>query len=76
MDRKITLLIDEKIYRELRIMVPKRQMSKFVEETVWERIQKIKEDDPVEKGFKTMGKDKEREQEARQWSEAGINEDF
>ena len=51
-------------------------MSKFVEETVRARIEKMKEDDPVEKGFKMMGEDKKREEEARQWSEAGINEEL
>jgi len=51
-------------------------MSKFVEETVRERIETIKEYAPVEKEFKMMGKDKKREEEAKQWSEAGINEEL
>ncbi|MBN1445185.1 MAG: hypothetical protein JW957_03655 [Candidatus Omnitrophica bacterium] len=76
MDRKLTLLIDEKVCRELRFLVPKRKMSKFVEEALKKRIEQLREDDPVAKGFQMMGKDRQREKEADEWSEAGIAEEF
>jgi hypothetical protein len=76
MDRKLTLLIDEKVCRELRFLVPKRKMSKFVEEALRKKIERLKEEDPVEKGFQMMGKDRAREKESDEWSEAGIGEGF
>jgi len=76
MQRKITLSIEEKIYRKLRFLIPKRKMSKFVEEAIKEKIGRLKLEEPIEEGFKMMGKDKEREKEALEWSEAGMSEEF
>lgn len=76
MQRKITLSIEEEIYRKLRFLIPKRKMSKFVEEALKEKIERLKLEEPIEEGFKMMGKDKEREKEALEWSEAGISEEF
>lgn len=76
MQRKITLSIEEEIYRKLRFLIPKRKMSKFVEEALKEKIERLKLEEPIEEGFKMMGKDKEREKEALEWSEAGMSEDF
>ena len=49
-------------------------MSKFAEECIMEKIEKIKREGPVEKGFQMMGKDFAREKEAQEWAEAGIHE--
>ena len=78
MQRKITLSIEEEIYRKLRFLIPKRKMSKFVEEALKEKIERLKVEieEPIEEGFKMMGKDKEREKEALEWSEAGMSEEF
>jgi len=76
MDRKLTLLIDEKVCKELRFLIPRRKMSKFVEETLRKRIEQLRKEDPVEKGFQLMGRDRIREKEAAEWSEAGLNEDI
>ena len=76
MQQKITLSIDEGLYRKIHFLVPKRHMSKFVEECLKEKLEKIKTEDPVEKGFKLMGKDTLREKEALEWSEAGISENI
>jgi len=76
MQRKITLSIDEKIYRKLHFLIPKRKMSKFVEESVEEKIERSKLGDPIEKGFKMMGEDRVREKEALEWSEVGISEEL
>ena len=76
MQRKITLSIEEEIYRKLRFLIPKRKMSKFVEEAIKEKIGRLKLEEPIEEGFKMMGKDKEREKEALEWSEAEISEEF
>ena len=76
MQRKITLSIDEKIYRKLHFLIPKRKMSKFVEESVEEKIERSKLEYPIEKGFKMMGEDRVREKEALEWSEVGISEEL
>ncbi len=76
MQRKITLSIDETIYRKLHFLIPKRKMSKFIEESVKERIKRLKLEDPIEKGFKMMGKDRVREKEALEWSEVEITEEL
>ena len=74
MPRKITLTIDEKLYKDLHLLIGKRGISFFVEQSTKEKIKKLKLSDPLEKGFKMMGRDREREKEASEWSEAGINE--
>ena len=74
MQQKITLSINEGIYRKIHFLIPKRKMSKFVEECIMERIEKLKVEDPVEKSFQMMGKDLAREKEAQEWAEAGIHE--
>lgn len=76
MQRKITLSIDETIYRKLHFLIPKRKMSKFVEESVKERIKRFRLEDPIEKGFEMMGKNRIREKEALEWSEVGITEEL
>jgi len=76
MQRKITLSINEKIYRKLHFLIPKRRISKFIEESVKEKIERLELKDPIEKGFKMMGKDQVREKEALEWSEVGISEEL
>ena len=76
MQQKITLSIDEQLYKKIHFLIPKRKMSAFVENCVREKIEKCRLEDPIEKGFKLMGKDQAREKEACQWSEAGIGEEL
>ncbi len=76
MQQKITLSIDDQIYKKIHFLIPKRKMSKFVEDCVRERIEKRRLEDPIEKGFKMMGKDQTREKEAYRWSEAAIGEEL
>ena len=76
MQQKITLSIDDQIYKKIHFLIPKRKMSKFVEDCVREKIEKYRLEDPIEKGFKMMGKNQTRENEAYQWSEAAIGEEL
>ena len=76
MQRKITLTISEELYKDLHFLIGKRKISFFVEQSTKEKIEKLKLNDPLEKGFKMMGQDKDREKEALEWSEAGIDEDI
>ena len=76
MQRKITLTIGEELYKDLHFLIGKRKISFFVEQSAKEKMEKLKLNDPLEKEFKMMGQDKNREKEALQWSEAGIDEDI
>jgi len=76
MQRKITLSINEEVYRKLHFLISRRKISKFVEKSVEEKIKKLELADPIEKGFKMMGKAYEREKESLEWSEAGISEEL
>ena len=76
MQRKITLSIDEKIYRKLHFLIAERKMSKFIEESVKEKIERSKLEEPIEKGFEMMGSDRVREKEALEWSEIGVSEEL
>ena len=71
-----TLSIDEKIYRKLHFLIPKRKMSKFIEESVREKTERSKLEKPIEKGFEMMGSDRVREKEALEWSEIGVSEEL
>ena len=57
MQQKITLSIDEQLYKKIHFLIPKRKMSAFVENCVREKIEKCRLEDPIEEGFKLMGKD-------------------
>ncbi len=67
MQRKITLTIGEQLYKDLHFLIDKRKISFFVEQSTKEKIEKLKLNDPLEKGFKIMGRDKKREEEALEW---------
>ncbi len=69
MQRKITLSIGEELYKDLHFLIGKRKISPFVEQSTKEKIKKLKLKNPLEKGFKMMGRDKKREKESSQWSE-------
>ena len=72
MRKKLTLSIDEQIYKDLHLLLPNRKISEFVEN----RMKKMKKEDPVEEGFKMMAKDTKREDEALEWCDVGIGEDL
>ena len=76
MRRKLTLSIDEQIYKDLHLLLPNRKISSFVEESIRERIKKMRREDPIEEGFKMMGKDVIREKEAELWCEMDIGEEL
>lgn len=74
MRKKLTLSIDEQVYKDLHLLLPNRKISEFVESSIQERIEKMKKEDPMEEGFKMMAKDKKREEDALECSEAGTGE--
>ncbi len=70
MRRKLTITIDEEIYKGLHKFIGKRKISRFIEEATRPYItEKL-----YEKGYAEMANDKDREKEALEWSEAFIED--
>lgn len=70
MQKKLTITIDEKVYEALHRVVGQRQISKFIEALV--RPQVI--DKEIEKGYREMAEDEEREAEALLCAESTIGD--
>ena len=65
MRKKLTLTIDEEVYRGLRKTVGPRKISKFVEDLVRPYVTHPN----LELGYAEMAKDEMREKEAMEWAE-------
>jgi predicted CopG family antitoxin len=66
MQKKLTITIDREVYFGLHKVIGPRKISKFVEELVRPHV--IKHE--LESADKNMAKDRAREKEALEWSEA------
>ena len=66
MQKKLTITIDQEVYFGLHKVIGPRKISKFVEELVRPHV--IKHE--LESAYKEMAKDRVREKEALEWSEA------
>ena len=66
MQKKLTITVDQEVYFGLHKVIGPRKISKFVEELVRPHV--IKHD--LESAYKEMAKDRVREKEALEWSEA------
>lgn len=65
MKKKLTVTVDEKVYRGLHKVVGRRKISRFIQELVRPHV--IVED--LEAGYRAMAADEAREREAREWVE-------
>ena len=70
MQKKLTITIDEEVYRGLHKVIGPRKISRFVEELVRPHVVKHE----LESAYRTMAQDKEREEEALEWAEAAIRD--
>ena len=66
MQKKLTITVDQEVYFGLHKVIGPRKISKFVEELVRPHV--IKHE--LESAYKEMAKDRVREKEALEWSEA------
>lgn len=66
MHKRMTITLDEAVYEGLYRTVGKRRMSQFIEDLVRPHVMDTSLDD----GYRAMAADKERETEAREWSNA------
>ena len=68
MKKKLTITIDEEVYRGLRNVIGPGKISGFVEELVRPHVVKHE----LESAYKVMAEDTVREKEAHEWVEAAI----
>lgn len=66
MQKKLTITVDEEVYKGLYNVVGARKISKFVEDLVRPHVVRPN----LELEYREMGKDKEREVKALEWAEA------
>ena len=65
MQKKLTITLDEKVYKGLHEVVGRRRISKFIETLVRPRVLTQE----LEAGYRRMAADKAREAEALEWAE-------
>ena len=70
MHKKLTITIDEKIYKGLYATIGERKISKFIENLVKPHV--LHQD--LELAYREMALDEEREHEAITWSEGVIGD--
>jgi predicted CopG family antitoxin len=70
MQKKLTITIDREVYFGLHKVIGPRKISKFVEELVRPHV--IKHE--LESAYKEMAKNRAREKEALEWSEATMGD--
>lgn len=70
MHKRMTISIDENVYDGLVRVIGRRKISQFIEDLARPYVLK----DDLDAGYKAMAKDKKREREAREWSEALIRD--
>ena len=72
MYKKLTITVEEKIYNGLKKVIGERNISKFLSELA--RPYVIEAD--LEKAYREMSQDEEREKEAHLWSENLITDSY
>jgi predicted CopG family antitoxin len=70
MQKKLTITIDEEVYRGLHNNIGKRRISRFIEELVRPHVTS----QALEDAYAEMAQDEDREAEALEWAEATIGD--
>ena len=70
MQRKLTITVDERVYRGLYEVVGRRRIGRFIESLVRPHV--IRED--LDAAYRQMAQDEAREAEALQWAEATVGD--
>jgi predicted CopG family antitoxin len=69
--KKLTITVDEDIYRGLHEQIGRGHISSFIEQLVRPHVLTRQD---LEEGYRAMAADSEREAEAREWAESLIGE--
>ncbi len=70
MQKKLTITVDEEVYKGLHKVIGPRKISKFVEGLVRPHVVRPN----LEAEYAQMAKDREREEEASEWAESTIGD--
>jgi hypothetical protein len=70
MQKKLTITLDERVYRGLHRVVGRRRISKFIEKLVGPHV--LKKD--LEAGYRAMAADERGEADALEWTEGIIGD--
>ena len=70
MQKKLTITVDEQVYKGLHTVVGRRRISRFIEDLV--RPYVVHED--LEAAYREMAEDEARESEALEWAEATVTD--
>jgi siroheme synthase (precorrin-2 oxidase/ferrochelatase) len=70
MQKKLTITLDQEVYFGLHKVIGPRKISKFIEELARPHVVKHE----LESAYKEMAKDRVREKEALEWSEATLGD--
>ncbi|MGH7858095.1 MAG: addiction module antitoxin [Candidatus Binatia bacterium] len=70
MQKKLTIMIDEKVYEGLHSVVGRRRISRFVEDAVRPHVLPKR----LENAYREMAEDEKREVEALEWVEGVVGD--
>ena len=70
MQKKLTITLDDRIYRGLHEVVGRRRISQFIEGLVRPHV--LRSD--LDRAYRDMARDESREAEALEWSEATVGD--
>jgi hypothetical protein len=70
MQKKLTITLDERVYRGLHRVVGRRRISRFIESLVRPHVTGA----ALEAGYREMARDEAREAEATEWIEATVGD--
>jgi hypothetical protein len=73
MQRKLTITLSDDVYRSLHERIGRGEISRFIEGLVRPHVL---DDDALEAAYREMAADTEREREALEWIEAGLDEEL
>lgn len=71
MQRKLTITVDDEVYRGLHAKVGRGQISSFIEQLVRPHVV---DESALEAAYREAAGDEEREREATEWAELAPNE--
>ena len=70
MSKRLTITVDDRVYRGLQTVVGRRQISQFIESLVRPHVV----GKALESSYREMAADELREREALEWSEATLKD--
>ena len=69
--RKLTITIDERLYKKLYQRIGQGRISRFIAESI---APLLKAKDPLHDGYKKMATDEKAREEAHDWIESSVDE--